>query len=212
MKLSHALAEITSDNALLQTGLTHRLFNLSQLALFLKPQVEARVGSRVNSSAIVMALSRMQRTSHRLSIPELKIDVRHMSIHSHLFTATYAKNSELHTQINTLHKKLERSKSHFTVSEGMNEVTLIFEQEKRELAESIITQKPLYSTSKLASIGVRISARYLETPGFFYLLFQQLLLQNVNIVEIGSTATELILYLHEKDVELAFSTLYRRFS
>jgi hypothetical protein len=33
----------------------------------------------------------------------------------------------------------------------------------------------------------------------------------VNIVEIASTSNELIIYLEERDVELAFDTLYRQF-
>jgi aspartokinase len=42
-------------------------------------------------------------------------------------------------------------------------------------------------------------------------VLQQVAVQGINVVEIASTATELILYLDQKDVRLAFDTLYQRF-
>ncbi len=63
----------------------------------------------------------------------------------------------------------------------------------------------------LAGLGVKFQEAYLETPGLLYQLLQQLALQNINVVEVASTTTEFNIYLDDRDVQLAFESLYNRF-
>lgn len=211
-RVSEAIKDIIEHNELLQTGLQHRLFNLSQLAQYIRPQVEAWTMKEVQPTAIVMSLSRLQRSFSARKTPKAeKILLENITVRSSLFAVTYNKVAGLHRQISALHRKLEKLESYFTIAEGLNEITLILERDREELLSGVIEQKPIYQQKQVASLSVKIHPRYLNMPGFFYVLFQQLFLQNINIIEIGSTATELIFYLNEKDVQLAFDTLYRRF-
>ena len=59
-KLSDAIKDIVSRNSLLQLGISHRLLNLSQVSRYLLPQVEARIQKKIQPSAVVMSLSRLQ--------------------------------------------------------------------------------------------------------------------------------------------------------
>ncbi|MCP4606727.1 MAG: hypothetical protein GY847_40500, partial [Proteobacteria bacterium] len=43
-------------------------------------------------------------------------------------------------------------------------------------------------------------------------LIQQVALQNINVIEVASTATEFNVYVRSKDVRLAFDSIYQRFS
>ena len=74
-----------------------------------------------------------------------------------------------------------------------------------------IKEVPFKETKSIGSLSVRFDESYLKTPGFIYLVLQQLYFQNLNVVELTSTATELIIYLSEDEVQLAFDTLYSRF-
>ena len=212
-RVSDAINSIIAGNALLQMGLSHRLFNLTQLAKHIQPQVEAWTKKELQSSAILMQLSRLQRKfEDQGPFDDLEIYIDNLIIRSELVTLTYLKTKEIHRSINSLHNKIETKGGYLTLSQGINEVTLIFEKEHLELARSFIAQKPIYRHENIASIGVKLTKRYLETPGFFYLMFQQLYFQNINIIEIASTATELIFYVEQDDVRLAFDTLYNRFA
>ena len=80
-----------------------------------------------------------------------------------------------------------------------------------ELVRSSVPLPPTSFVPGLASLGVTFDERYLDEPGFLYFVLQQLYFQNINIVELASTSTELILYLAQADVRLAFDTIYQRF-
>ena len=47
---------------------------------------------------------------------------------------------------------------------------------------------------------------------FLYYILQQTTLQNINIIEISSTFTEIVLYVEEQDTKLTFDTVYESFS
>jgi hypothetical protein len=60
-KISDALEAIVEGNPALAFGLHHRLLNLTKLARFLRPSVEAQTRKGVSDSAVLMSLSRLQR-------------------------------------------------------------------------------------------------------------------------------------------------------
>ena len=53
---------------------------------------------------------------------------------------------------------------------------------------------------------VSIPKEYLHLKGVFQYFIQRLTMQNINILEMGSTYTELIFYMDEKDLALAANT------
>ena len=67
IKISDAVREILDGSTFLQFGLHHKLINLSQLARFLHPLVEARTKKEVQRSAIHMALSRIGKEFEELT-------------------------------------------------------------------------------------------------------------------------------------------------
>lgn len=194
-------------------GLCHGLFNLSKLAAFLKPQVDAWTSKPHQTSAIVMALSRLKgELGEGEDAENYEVLISNLTVRSDLMTVSFANLKEVRKGVNALHNKLDPKNVFFTVSEGISEITLILEKEYAALIKEHIPAKAIYRHNRVAAIAVKIPERYLETPGFFYLLFQQLFLQNINLVEIASTSTELIFYLDQADVRLAFDTLYNRFA
>jgi aspartokinase len=55
------------------------------------------------------------------------------------------------------------------------------------------------------------SERYLSVKGVLHQLLEQVALQNINVLEVASTATEFYIYVEEQDVEVAFAAIFRRF-
>jgi len=54
--------------------------------------------------------------------------------------------------------------------------------------------------------------RYLKVKGILFQLMEEIALQNINVIEIASTATEFSIFLREEDVQLAFDAIFNRFS
>ncbi|MCC6953555.1 MAG: hypothetical protein IT290_05515 [Deltaproteobacteria bacterium] len=212
IKLSDALDEILNGNPFLKLGLHHSLFNLSQLSRYLLPQVSARTKRDVQPSAVLMSLSRIQRrSSSAKGNKEPKFEIDKLTINSHLCIATYGSSREVNRAINELHRHIQQEDGFFSLSEGTAQLTLIVEKRHVPLLKKAIKEKVLWEETEAASIGIRFDKRYLDTPGFIYFILQQLYFQNINVLELTSTTTELIIYLKEQDVRLAFDTLYYRF-
>ena len=212
IKASDALQEIVEANPLLHFGLREKLLNLSQLARFVHPLLEARTKKELQVQSIVMALSRLQQNYQKTpSQKRLQFKLKNIALHSELMIVTFQKTKETTRGLQTLYAKILSASGFITITEGVSEVTVIVEEVHEETVEKIIQAKPFHKRKKLASLGLRFDESYLQLPGLFHFIFQQLYLQNINIAEIASTTTELIIYLDEKDVQLAFDTLYRRF-
>jgi hypothetical protein len=221
IRLADVLKDLIDNNPLLQSGLKHRLLNLTQLSKFIRPQIEARAKKEASEAAILMALSRLQQSFGGIpkTEPDKKsrasssadIHVDNISINAQLSALSFHNTIEVNRGINSLYNRVHRKAGFITITHGMQEIRVILERVSLPLVKECVPEKPLMSHQHLASLGVSFKKNYLETPGFFYLMFQQLYFQNINVVEIASTANELLIYVHENDVRLAFDTLYNRF-
>ncbi|MCC6932507.1 MAG: hypothetical protein IT292_04545 [Deltaproteobacteria bacterium] len=211
-KLSEAIKDIVENNTLLQMGMHQRLLNLSQLGRFILPMIKARTEKTVQTSAIVMGLSRLQSDfKGHDNFADLEFAISNMTVHSDLLAVTWPNTKEVRQIINTLHGRVAKSGGYFTVSQGIHEITVILDAAEYKAAKALATEKPVSVHPNLGSIGITLKQNYLDTPGLFFLMFQQLYFQNINIIEIASTANELILYVNKADVKLTFETVYNRF-
>ncbi len=210
-KISDAVHEIIDENPLLNFGFHHRLLNFSQVARFIRPLIEARTHKEVSDSAVLMSLSRMQtRLIPKERIEEIRLDK--ISIHSGLCSLTIFKTREVHGELNRLFAKVQQRNGFITITEGINEITAIMEDVDFDGAVGLLSEKPRHVNRNIASVGVKFSDQILANSGVLYRLLQQVALQNINVIEIASTATEFNIYVRERDVRLTFDSIYRRFS
>lgn len=211
LKVSDAVAGLVRENPLFHFGFHHQLLNLSQMARFLRPLVEARTLKEVQETAIQMALSRMRKDFPPLeSLPQsFKLDK--INVHAGLCSCTWSKTDSAHRQLNLLHQMVQKDKGFMTLTEGMTEMTAILEEAHYEAALETIAESPRHVYRPIAAVGVKFQDRHLRTSGLIYQLVQQLALQRINLIEVTSTATEFSMYVAEADLQLAFDSLYNRF-
>ncbi|MFT7183689.1 MAG: hypothetical protein ACI9QC_000008 [Oceanicoccus sp.] len=211
LKISDALSTIINVNSFLKAGLSHRLFNLSQLARYLKPLVEARLQKEVKESAILMNLSRIQRDFTKTYKLTDEFLVQKISVQANLFTATFAKTPAIHKQVNDFYKWIQKYKGFISISESSKEITIIVELGFLERMPEFIKDEPIFIKKNITGIGVQFDAEYTKSPGFLYLVLQKTSLQGVNLVEVFSTYTEFMIFVDHEDTKLAFDTLYSCF-
>ncbi len=211
IKISDAIKEIISENSFLEFGICNKLLNLTQLAKFIKPLLEVKTKKEIQTSAIVMNLSRLQKKySEEINVDEDLFQIDNISVFSNLVTLTFTKTPETHKQINKAYEKIF-SKGYCSFSESMGEITIIFEQNFYSKIISIISEKPKYENQNVSAIGVKFSEELFHNIGLLNILMQKLTLQGINLIEITSTFTEFIFYIEEKDLSKAFDTLHHCF-
>ena len=221
--VAQALHDIIEGSPELQFGFSEGLFNLTQLARFIRPMVEARTFKEVQDSSLVMALSRMSRESTLIAkklsgggtriLGSSRYEVENVSVRSGLSILTLARTREAHRAVQGIYLKLSRKDSYFTLSEGTSEITVIFERVELPLVLSSLpaSERPKIQRDHIAALGVRFHPRYIEIPGLLQRIIQQITLQGINIAELASTATELVIYIAESDVRRGLDTLLRAF-
>ncbi len=208
LKISDALEEIIEDNNLLAFGLQHRLFNLSQLSKFLQPLVETRTKKSITESALLMSLSRFQRDFKKEIWNIQDFIILNITVNSGLASMTFSASPGVLKNISKLYRAARSKKDYITLSQGTSEITLIASQELLDLAKSVLGESPIFVKKGLSSVGLKFSLKYNDMPGFFYHVLQKVALQGISVHEVSSTYSELILYIEEEKIRLAFDTLY----
>ena len=211
IKISAVLSELISKNNFLNFGLAHQLLNLSQTAEWIKPLVEARIQKKVSSSAILMALSRMGKIKEK-TVPQLReFHLKNINVYNNLCELTFAKSLGLESSLDRIYRVVQEKGGYITISQSMNEITLIVSRSCGELVKKQIAAETKFEKSHLSALGIQFDPKYVKDIGMLYYLIQQLTLQNINIWEFSSTYTEIIFYVAQKDLRLAFDTIYQRF-
>jgi len=211
IKISEAIMEIINKSSILQFGFHYKLFNISQLSAFIKPQIQARVKKDIKTSAIAMNISRLQKRFSKCVPRHDEYKIENITAYSNLCTMTFTKTREIHKKINKFYEKIQANKGYITISEGVNEITIIFEQRFIQQSKNIIDERPKSRKDNVAAIGVKFNEKYAEIPGLIHFLIQHFTIQNINIIEISSTYTELFFYIDQNNAKLAFDTLFNRF-
>lgn len=202
---------MVEGNPLLQFGLHHKLMNLTQVAKYIDSLIETRVKKDAGTSAIVMALSRLQKEMAKDAPQREDFNINSIDIHTNLATFTYQKTTQTARAIHKLANSIQSKGGYISLSEGMRETTVIIERENLDVLRKTVTEHSVHTHENISGIGIVFDEKYTRFPGMFYILMQQLLLQNINVIEITSTFTSLVFYIDERDTRLAFDTLYGLF-
>lgn len=207
-KISDAVREIVGADPWLQTGLAQRLLNLSRVARYLRPSVEARTQKPVRPSAIAMSLSRLQSELPDPDAgPRLRL-ARRITVQRGLAILTFPNTRRCQEGLLPLQQEIRRTHGYLTITEGIREITLIVEEGARALVQDTVPEQTSSVAPGIASLSVSLTRDNLSTPGVLYRLLQPLALQAVNLAEVTSTTTEFHIYIAEGDVMLALESLY----
>ncbi len=212
IKISDAIQDIVQNNEPLRFGFHHQLLNLSQVARFIHPLVEARTQKKVQVSAILMNLSRMnQRLAQTTLNTQSDFYIDKLNIHTDLCSFTLVKTHQSHRELNQMYRQIQEQNGFMTITEGISEITAIVESENFSLTSQLVTAPVRLVNPHIASVGVTFHEKFIEVPGLLYMILQVVTLQDINIVELASTATEFIIYIDQTDIHLAFDAILSKF-
>lgn len=206
-KVSDAVREVVEADPFLRLGLAQRLMNLSQVARHIHAAVAALAQKEVKHAAITMALSRLQTEIPDPGAgPRIRLAER-LTVQRGLMVLGYTNTPSCHADLTELQRRVRAEAGYLTITEGIQEITLITEGRLRSLVDDTVTQRPRRDADGMASISVALSEEHLGTPGILYRLLQPLALLGLNVAEVASTTREFHIYLPEADVMLAMEAL-----
>ena len=210
LTITDIVKELLKKTPLIEEALSKDLINYSALARLFKPEIENRLFRTVDVASIVMAL---KRTAKKLKLPSRKIKklepkgelVVRSNLTEYILMASETAMKQLAVFAQTLTK---HPNTFFAVTKGVREIdVLVSNSLKADLLKLLRKEKIIVKLEDLSLITLFHSEGAVFTPGFHYSILKALAWENINIIEIVSTYTELTIILKSKDIDGAFSVL-----
>lgn len=198
--VAEAVSKLLKQDEIATQALKRGVLNLSAYAQEIQSKIEADTWKQVKTGTIVVALSRIASQAEWLpnTRPEIKLD--DISIRSPLCDISFDKSIENKQAVEKILQLPEyRENTFFTITEGVKEITLIAPDQYREQIIGLFASKPKAVYLNLFGISARFSPKYLGIPNVMYALLGELAIENINLVELVSTYTELTVMVEQQD-------------
>ncbi|MBI2330440.1 aspartate kinase [Candidatus Daviesbacteria bacterium] len=207
ISVSDTLKEIIASYPLLEDGLSRGIINYSAFAREIKPQIEKRLYKTVTEGSVVMALKRISQKLSQKKLYKKSVDLTDLTVRSNLTEFTFINSSSLIDKQRKLFNQLVDQKDVFcAVSQGIRETTFITSADVAKTIESIFSSEARTAKIEhLSSIIIHLPETTVKIPGIYYQILKLLAWENINIIEVISTYTELTIVFENKDIEKAFS-------
>ena len=208
--IAHIVKKMVEEKPFLEEALIRGVINYAALAEDLKDEVRAELKTKVETAAIMMALRRIAESKElRKTQTAIGFEGSDITLRSDLVEITIAKSVTVLKKIQRVYDTIDFAQGDvLTVTQGLYEITIIASRKHKKKLLSIFETEHLTKViDSLASVTVRVPVQLVNTPGFFYVITKALNWENINIVEIVSTLTELTFILREDDVAKGFDVV-----
>lgn len=210
VNVTDIVEKIIAEKPFIQEGLSRGIINHAALAEELTPQIEKELRHKVKFSAVNMAIRRLSERMYKTVMADISFDeFTDISLRTDLAEITLFHHLDSNTIIQQLYALVDLKRGDFlSITQGMHELMIItndryFEKIKKMLPKDIIK----HSMKDLSSITVNIPTLTTNTFGLFYISTRALNWENVNIIDIISTHTEMTFIVREEDSARALEAL-----
>ncbi len=212
IKVSDTVENLLLSSETAMEAMRLGVLNLRAFAKQIKPLVEQKTFKPVKIGTIVVALTRLRDMVNKAEslVPEIKLE--ELSIKSPLTDITYEKTGESVRLAHTFSSALGDLNGHFfTMTQGINEITFIISDDLKSKLLGHFPGKPKAIFEDLVGLNVRFSEKYLPHPNVIYAILSKLAIKRINVIEIVSTYTELMIVVEKREMEMAITQLNELF-
>ena len=204
--------EIINRSPFIAEMMSLDLISFSNLARFLKNDVEAMYGNPVSEAAIIMA-SRRYKTEldNQAAIQkdkEGKIRFE-ISMKTNIYDVNLKRSDESANNLMSLYGRVKPSEGDFlNVSIGSHEISLSVSDRYRSDVDALINESEvIHRFSDLVAITIVFKGDFLQTPGILYLAARKLAWEGINIIEVISTMDVLTFVVRKEESSRAYEAL-----
>ncbi|KKQ02211.1 MAG: hypothetical protein US11_C0001G0170 [Candidatus Roizmanbacteria bacterium GW2011_GWA2_36_23] len=207
--IPEVVEQIVVRSPFLMENIHDGIINLSALARKIKPEIEKKLYKKVEEGAILMALRRLAKnTEPNLAFKKIIQSNYDLIVRSNLIEIVMPNvdfSIEMHKDLITLSESQE--KFFMTITEGVFETTIIASNELYEEIKKILSRDIIHEMTNLASITIRMPKENVQVPGLYYYFLKALAWEEINVIEVVSTYTEITIIMENKEIDRAFSVL-----
>jgi len=205
--ISRIVEKMIKENPSLEIALAKDIISYSKLARYLHEEVEKEFGKKTNDAAIGVALKRLsEKAGHLYEAKKGEYYALELNTSSNLLELTIGKSGRLPSIMKSIYEfpELEEGCIMHAVH-GNNQTTFVFTNRLEKKMKGLVSGEKLLSEIKdLAQLSIKFDEKMFQTPGFIVYVLKELAWNNIGIVEIVSTYTELIVIVKKDDLLNAY--------
>ncbi len=211
--ISHLVKKYVNGMSFIHECLGKSLVNYGSVAKLLQPKIEEELGKEVRLSAVMMALRRHSEELTRRFESETIIRVfsqcSELNMKSGLCDISVLKSGSVFDKLKHVYSLIDYGNGDIlNIIHGNFIVTIIVnDKHKGKIMEYLEGEKVTHIEDNVVQVSLRMPIEHLYTPGIFYMMTKELLWNNVNLIEIVSTPTELNFIAKNKDATRTYAAL-----
>jgi len=208
-----AVEKIVKRSRYLTEALSKDLINASSLARYIQPEVEELVFKKVTLGSIIVAVKRLSNNYSSTYPPVTIFKVPPDLIIRSNLALIYIKNSDqtLEKLLNIEEESLNiQKKALFTY--GRVETTILTNRINLRMIQELMKGEEITKFfDNVSSITIHLPKDAVANSGIIYFFLKSLAWEDVNILDILSTETELTLVFSSEDIKTAFGIIQSLF-
>lgn len=199
------------ENPSLEIALAKNLISYSKLARYLNEEVEKELGRKVNDTAIIVAIKRLKEKSEYIFERKKVFYANELNTTSNLMEFTIGKTSQLSYIMKRLYEISELQEGCIlNVIHGNHQTTLVFSERIEKKVKGILKdEKSISEIKNLAQISIIFDEKMYETPGFIVYILKELSWNNINLIEVISTHTELEIIIEKEHLTRVYELIQK---
>jgi hypothetical protein len=210
--ISQYVKHYVQERPFLEQALAEGIINHAALAEKLMPLIEKDMRLNPKFSAVNMAIRRLSETLYSKqradSSQKFESDI---VVKNNIVDVFLHKNQTIIERIEQLQKDIAKDKNLIlNVIFGVHEINLIINEKYVDMVVEYFAPSHIKKIIKgIASITVTLSPQTLNDIGIFYLFLKELSWNNIPVIDIISTYTEVTFVVYETDLNRAFGVVSR---
>jgi aspartokinase len=208
--VAHLTRKSIEKKPFLEEALSEGLINNAALAEKMIPELEKELKKKVKFSAVNLAIRRMAEGLEVKPVINLKFDKNtEINLKSNVVEIVLYKDENISEYIRKIYKIMNFKKGDLlTITQGINELMIITNEKNKSKILKIIPKKLVKKIiNDLSIVSVNIPESSVEGIGLFYVITKALNWENISVIDIVSTYTELNLIVKDEDSSRAFDVL-----
>ena len=209
--VSHLVKKIVGENSFLMEAMGKELISYGNLAEQLKQEIEKELGKKIKEPAIIMALRRYADDLRDFDKKTRRFRFEgEILMRTNIMDFNIVKSNSLLNKIKNLYGLIDFERGDvLKIIVGNNEVSIITnEKYKEKLSNFLKGEKIINKEFDVVSLTLSFRSKdFIYTPGVVFTAVRNLAWNNINILEIVSTMTELTFILKKKDSIKAYNIL-----
>ena len=211
LSIAGCVKEIINRSPFISEMMSLDLISYSNLASFIRSDVEAMFGKSVSESAIIMAARRYRKELEASAVVKdgdggIGYEI---SMKTNIYDVNLKRSDESAARLMKLYGLVKPSQGDFlNVSIGSHEISLsVSDKYRAEVDELVNEEDVIHRFSDLVALTIVFKGDFLQTPGILYLAARKLAWESVNIIEVLSTMNVLTFVVRKEESSRAYEAL-----